>query len=189
MLAMSNGALSSGQAERYFEENYSHDDYYTQGQITVGQWIGKGAAELGLIGDVSRDDFSPLLQGIHPRNGDVLVPAAQANGKHAAGWDGTFGAPKSVSIQALIGGDHRLIQAHEQAVQRSLQEFEKYAVAHQKGNRERVASGNVMGAAFNHLAARSVEQSNYGPDPHLHTHVVLLNVTHRPDGKWRGLDP
>jgi hypothetical protein len=53
MLAMSGGALSSGQAERYFEENYSHDDYYAQGQTTVGQWVGKGAAELGLIGDWS----------------------------------------------------------------------------------------------------------------------------------------
>src|SRR5277367_6082678 len=173
MLAMSGGALSAARAEHYFEENYSHDDYYTQGQTTVGQWIGQGAAGLGLSGAVSRDDFAPLLQGIHPRSGAVLVPAATQNGRHAAGWDGTFGAPKSVSIQALIGGDHRLLHAHEQAVQRSLQEIEKYAIAHgyNQGNKERIASGNVVGAAFNHLAARPVEQSDHGPDPHLHTHV------------------
>jgi conjugative relaxase-like TrwC/TraI family protein len=191
MLAMSGGALSSGQAERYFEEYYSHDDYYTQGQTTVGRWVGKGAADLGLIGEVSRDDFSPLLQGIHPHSGAVLVPAATQNGRHAAGWDGTFSAPKSVSLQALIGGDHRLIQAHERAVRRSLLEVEKYAVAHgyNHGNKERVASANVVGAAFNHLAARPVEDSGYGPDPQLHTHVVLLNLTKRPDGQWRGMDP
>jgi TrwC relaxase len=32
-------------------------------------------------------------------------------------------------------------------------------------------------------------KSDHGPDPQLHTHVVLLNVTKRPDGQWRGLEP
>ncbi|HEX4209817.1 MAG TPA: MobF family relaxase [Candidatus Binataceae bacterium] len=189
MMSMSPGALNSGAAERYFEEHYSQDDYYTQGQTCVGQWMGQGAAELGLSGAVSRDDFAALLQGIHPRSGAVLVPAAVHNGQHAAGWDSVFSAPKSVSIQALIGADQRLIKAHEQAVQRTLHEVEKYAIAHFKGNRERVVSANVAGAAFNHLAARPVGQSEHGPDPQLHTHVVLLNLTKRPDGQWRGLDP
>jgi conjugative relaxase-like TrwC/TraI family protein len=92
MLSMSPGALDSGQAERYFEEHYSQDDYYTQGQTCVGQWVGKGAIGLGLSGEVSREDFSALLQGIHPRSGAVLVPAAKHNGRHAAGWDSVFSA-------------------------------------------------------------------------------------------------
>jgi conjugative relaxase-like TrwC/TraI family protein len=188
MMSMSPGSLNSSAAERYFEEHYSQDDYYTQGQTCVGQWIGKGAAELGLAGDVGRDQFSALLAGVHPNDGRVLVPA-HANGRHAAGWDSVFSAPKSVSIQALIGGDHRLIQAHERAVKRTLQEVEKYAIAHQGHNRDRVVSANVVGAAFNHLAARPVGKSDHGPDPQLHTHVVLLNVTKRPDRQWRGLDP
>jgi conjugative relaxase-like TrwC/TraI family protein len=191
MLSMSPGALNSGAAERYFEEHYSQDDYYTQGQTCIGQWIGKGAADLGLSGDVSRDHFSALLHGTDPHNARVLVPAATQNGKHAAGWDSVYSAPKSVSIQALIGADHRLIQAHEAAVQRTVQEIEKFAIAHakQNGNKEHVVSANIAGAAFNHLAARPVGQSDHGPDPQLHTHVVLLNVTKRPDGEWRGLDP
>jgi conjugative relaxase-like TrwC/TraI family protein len=191
MLSMSPGALNSEAAERYFEEHYSQDDYYTQGQTCIGQWIGKGAAELGLAGDVNRDHFSALLRGIDPNNGRVLVPAATQNGKHAAGWDSVYSAPKSISIQGLIGGDHRLIQAHEDAVQRTIQEIEKFAIAHAKknGNKEHVVSANFVGAAFNHLAARPVHESDHGPDPQLHTHVVLLNVTKRPDGEWRGLDP
>ncbi|HEX4211555.1 MAG TPA: MobF family relaxase, partial [Candidatus Binataceae bacterium] len=189
MLSMSPGALNSAQAERYFEEHYSQDDYYTQGQTCVGQWIGQGAAGLGLSGDVGRDDFSTLLQGIHPRSGAVLVPAAIHNGQHAAGWDSVFSAPKSVSIQALIGGDSRLIQAHVRAVQRSIAEVEKFALTHQRGGRERVVSANVVGAAFNHLAARPVETTHHGPDPQLHTHVVLLNVRRRPDDQWRRLEP
>jgi ATP-dependent exoDNAse (exonuclease V) alpha subunit len=52
-----------------------------------------------------------------------------------------------------------------------------------------VVSANVAAAAFNHLAARPVGKSDHGPDPQLHTHVVLLNLTRRPDGQWRGLDP
>jgi conjugative relaxase-like TrwC/TraI family protein len=189
MMSMSPGALNSAAAETYFKEHYSQDDYYTQGQACVGQWIGKGAMELGLTGDVSRDDFSALLQGIHPHDGRVLVPAASHNGQHAAGWDSVYSAPKSVSIQALIGGDRRLIQAHQDAVQRTLREVEKFALTHQKGGQERVISGNVAGAAFSHLAARAAGQSDHGPDPQLHTHVVLLNVTKRPDGQFRRLDP
>src|SRR5208337_3487877 len=45
---------------------------------------------------------------------------------------------------------------------------------------------------FEHIAARPSEtgtQDGYGPDPHLHTHVVIANMTLRPDGKWRSLDP
>ena len=188
-MSMSPGALNSTAAEQYFQEHYSQDDYYTQGQTCIGKWVGQGAAGLGLIGDVSRDDFSALLQGIHPRSGAVLVPAAGHNGQHAAGWDSVFSAPKSISIQALIGGDSRLVQAHVRAVGRTLREVEAYAIAHQRGGRERVVSANIVGAAFNHLAARPASKTDHGPDPQLHTHVVLLNLTRRPDGQWRGLDP
>ncbi len=188
MMSMSPGALDAGQAENYFDEHYSQDDYYTQGQTCVGRWVGQGAAGLGLAGDISRDDFSALLQGIDPRSGAVLV-ATGPNGKHAAGWDSVFSAPKSVSVQALVGGDNRLVQAHIRAVDRTLAEVERYALSRQTHDRERVVSGNVAGAAFDYLAARPVGAADHGPDPQLHTHVVLLNLTRRPDGQWRGLDP
>ena len=63
-----------------------------------------------------------------------------------------------------------------------------FALASQKGGSELVVSGNIAGAAFTHLAARPSLKSER-PDPQLHTHVVLLNVTKRPDGEWRGLRP
>ena len=154
MMTLSNGALDAARAQEYFDEHYTQDDYYTQNQQVVGHWIGQGAVALGLTGEVSRADFAALLQGINPRGGAVLVPAATHNGAHAAGWDCGFGAPKSVSVQALVGGDSRLMDAHLRAVQRTLAEVEAYALAHQKGGREWVATGNVVAAAFNHLAAR-----------------------------------
>ncbi len=181
-------ALSAAQTATYFDEHYSQDEYYSQGQTCTGRWIGQGAAELGLAGDVSREDFSALLQGINPRSGAVLIPASTHNGEHRAGWDSVFSAPKSVSIQALIGGDGRLIPAHSRAVERALIEVEAYAMARQHGGREYVVTSNVIGAAFNHLAARPVDSVRL-PDPQLHTHVVLLNMTRRPDGEWRSMDP
>ena len=52
-------------------------------------------------------------------------------------------------------------------------------------------TGNIVAARFDHIAARPASgvQDGYGPDPHLHTHVVIANMTRRPDGEWRGLDP
>ena len=37
MLVMSKGALSAGQAETYYEEKYSRDDYYTEKQRVIGR--------------------------------------------------------------------------------------------------------------------------------------------------------
>jgi hypothetical protein len=67
-------ALTADRVEQYFSEHYVQDDYYTQGQTCIGQWIGKGAADLGLAGDVSREDFNALLQGISPHTGAVIIP-------------------------------------------------------------------------------------------------------------------
>ncbi len=39
--------------------------------------------------------------------------------KHRPGYDLTFSAPKSVSVMAMLGGDKRLIDAHNQARNRS----------------------------------------------------------------------
>ena len=52
-------------------------------------------------------------------------------------------------------------------------------------------TGNIVASRFDHIAARPARSvdDGYGPDPHLHTHVVIANMTRRPDGEWRGLDP
>jgi conjugative relaxase-like TrwC/TraI family protein len=193
MLVMSKGALSAAQAETYYEEKYSRDDYYTEKQRVIGRWFGKGAAELGLAGDIDTAHFRAALNGLDPRSGEIIVHAAQREGEEKrAGWDATFNAPKSVSVQALVGDDSRLIGAHRHAVERALQELERFAQARMHRGQEWVTTGNVVAARFDHIAARPTEDATndgYGPDPHLHTHVVVMNMTRRPDGAWRGLDP
>ena len=191
MMVLSPQALEVGQAQTYFEEHYSHDDYYSESRKVAGHWFGRGAEALGLNGEISRADFSALLKGVNPSNGSVLVPAAAHNQKHRAGWDGVFSAPKSISVQALVGEDHRLIDVHRAAVEKALSEVEKYALSRQRAGQESVVTANVVAARFEHIAARASENApkDQAPDPQLHTHVVFLNLTRRPDGQWRALDP
>src|SRR5712692_8701503 len=191
MLVMSKGALTAAQAETYYEEKYSEDDYYSEKHHVVGQWFGRGAEQLGLSGDVASDDFRQVLRGLHPASGEVLVHMANGYDDRRAGWDATFNAPKSVSIQGLVGGDDSLLEAHRRAVSRALEELEPYTLSRRRGGSEWVITGNVVAARFDHIAARpaSSVEDGHGPDPHLHTHVVIANMTRRPDGVWRGLDP
>jgi conjugative relaxase-like TrwC/TraI family protein len=47
--------------------------------------------------------------------------------KHRPGYDLTFSAPKSVSMLAMLGGDKRLIDAHNRAVTVALNQVESLA--------------------------------------------------------------
>ncbi len=71
-------------------------------------------------------------------------------------YDMTFSAPKSVSIQALVAGDERLLEAHRRAVQEALQEAERHAgtrVRLNGANHDR-QTGNLIVAAFTHDTSR-----------------------------------
>src|SRR5713226_7144289 len=184
MLVMSKGALTAAQAETYYEEKYSQDDYYSEQQRVVGEWFGRGAEQLGLSGKVATEDFRSVLHGLRPGSTEILVHKANGYDDRRAGWDATFNAPKSISIQGLVGDDHQLIEAHRKAVGRALEELEHYALSRRRGGSEWVVTGNVVAARFDHVAARpsSNVEDGYGPDPHLHTHVVIANMTRRPDG-------
>lgn len=55
--------------------------------------------------------FTELLKGKLPDGSDLTRIQDGAN-KHRPGYDLTFSAPKSVSVMAMLGGDKRLIDAH-----------------------------------------------------------------------------
>jgi conjugative relaxase-like TrwC/TraI family protein len=189
---MSKGALSLRQAETYYDEKYARDDYYTEDRTVAGEWFGIAAEALGLTGTAARADFIAILRAVDPRTGAELVAKAQGREQRRAGWDATFSAPKSVSIQALVGGDARLIAAHREAVTAALGELETYAQARRRRGQEWVTTGNFAAVRFDHLAARpsrTGSEKGYAPDPQLHTHVVIANLTQRPDGAWRSLEP
>jgi conjugative relaxase-like TrwC/TraI family protein len=146
MLVMSKGALSAKQAETYYQEKYSQDDYYTEHHRIAGHWFGQGAEALGLADELSPDDFRAVLHGQNPATGEALVQNAKGRDERRAGWDATFNAPKSVSIQALVGSDWRLAEAHRVAVSQALAELEGFALSRQHGGQEWVITGNMVAA-------------------------------------------
>ena len=105
------------------------------------------------------------------------------NIEHRPGRDVTLSAPKSVSLLAMVGGDERIVDAHDTAVAKTLAWIEKNAMETRKRDRATVtmvrAGGQKMVAAtFRHDTSRSL-------DPQLHTHAVIANMAQRGDEKWR----
>lgn len=102
---------SAGSAGNYYTDK---DNYYVIGSMDE-RWQGKGAEALGLEGKVDKQVFTELLQGKLP-DGSDLTRIQDGVNKHRPGYDLTFSAPKSVSMLAMLGGDKRLIDAHNRAV-------------------------------------------------------------------------
>ncbi|MEO1743099.1 MAG: MobF family relaxase [Cyanobacteria bacterium J06629_9] len=174
MLSTSN--LSAHQAAQY----YSKEDYYSQEDgVSPSCWLGKGAANLGLTGEINTEIFRQLLRGQTP-NGENMFSRKVDLDKRRAATDFTFSAPKSVSIAALIQQDERVLAAHNQAVAKALSVLEeRYAqtrVSTETG-RQRVTTQNLVTAVFVHGTSREVE-------PQLHSHSVVMNATQLPDGRW-----
>jgi len=147
---------------------------------------------LGLSGEVTRKQFEAVREGLHPETGEFLRPRHGADRTCANGseqskgrslYDLTFSAPKSISIQALVGGDERLIAAHDKAVREALAEAENYAAARVRlnGANEDRATANWIVAAYRHDTSREL-------DPQLHTHAVTANLTYDGvEGRWKAL--
>lgn len=159
---------------------YTHqDNYYVLGSMDE-RWVGQGAEALGLSGKVDVKDFVAVLEGKLPDGSDLTRMVGGEN-KHRPGYDLTFSAPKSISILAMLGGDKRLIAAHNHAVEVAVREVEKLASTRvmEGGVSETKLTGNLVVALFNHDTSRDL-------DPQLHTHAVVANVTQH-DGKWQTL--
>jgi len=190
--------LSAGQAQSYHQKEFTakEQNYWAQRGVIQGEWQGRLAAQFGLGGAVSAEDFAKLSQGQHPQTGEQLVRQRasyeyqDADGKtiktmeHRAGWDATFSAPKSVSLTALVGGDERVRAAHRESVRVALDQLEHYTQARIGGNHPPETTGKFIAAKFEHDTARPVD--GYAA-PQLHTHAVVFNITERSNGETRAL--
>lgn len=167
---------SAGSAAGYYSDR---DNYYVLGSMEE-RWAGKGAEQLGLQGDVDKEVFTRVLEGRLPDGADLSRQQDGGN-KHRPGYDLTFSAPKSVSLMAMLAGDKRLTEAHNQAVDIAVRQVEALASTRvmTDGQSETVLTGNLVMALFNHDTSRDQE-------PQLHTHAVVANVTLH-DGEWKTL--
>lgn len=167
---------SAGSAGNYYTEK---DNYYVTGSMEE-RWQGKGAETLGLEGKVDKQVFTELLQGKLPDGSDLTRMQDGVN-KHRPGYDLTFSAPKSVSMLAMLGGDKRLIDAHNRAVTVALEQVESLASTRvqKDGVSETILTGNLIIARFSHDTSRAQE-------PQIHTHSVVINATKNGE-KWQTL--
>ncbi|HEY5743425.1 MAG TPA: MobF family relaxase, partial [Terrimicrobiaceae bacterium] len=89
-------------------------------------------------------------------------------------YDFQCGAPKSVSVLALVAGDERLRAAHTESVMVALGELERFAACRGKEAFGRLKrhefTGEICAAVFGHDTSRSL-------DPQLHAHCVVANAT------------
>jgi len=164
----------------YFEKDnyYAKDDPQAQ---QYSQWFGRGAEQLNLEGNISKDDFVNLLEGYV---GDKrLGRNVDGNWEHTPGWDLTFSAPKSYSILNQLTDNKDFHAAHDKAVQETLRYIEDHAAyvrITKHGKTQKLLQKNLTIAMFRHDTSRAL-------DPNDHTHCVVANAVKTEDG-WRSLD-
>ncbi len=176
----------------YADRHLRYSDYYDEGHVIQGTWCGHGAEMLGLSGTVTSGQFEALRQGRDPATGEFLRPRRSSDRLSADGrllaegralYDLTFSAPKSVSIMALLGGDLRLLTAHDEAVDEALNIAESLAavrVRRNTSNFDRI-TGNWIGAVYRHTESRLL-------DPQVHSHCPTFNLTYdAEEGCWKAL--
>ncbi len=177
---------SSAMAVTYYER----DGYYAKNDPEHRQasfWYGDAAKALGLKAHVRPSRFESVLSGYVPGMDLRLGRMREGEHDHRPGWDITLSAPKSVSLEALVMGDRRVIRAHDEAVRATLQ-FVETDLLQTRGwdpatrRRPRVKAEGMVVAGFRHLASRD-------QDPQLHTHCVLANMTRNGSGEWRSVEP
>ena len=200
--------LTLGQ-EAYYEQQVVRglDDYYAGRGESPGIWAGRGAAELELSGVVEDGDLGTLLRGMNPATEKLLRKPVRERtiavrtldldtGRWAEDWkahrpvsgyDLVFSCPKSVSLLHALTEDERvrreISEAHEASWQSTLGYLEREAcvVRRGKGGKRREHGQGFVAAAFRHRTSRAQE-------PHLHTHVIVANMTRAEDGTWLALD-
>ncbi len=169
---------------------YERDGYYAKDDPEHRQasfWHGAAADAIGLRGHVHPKRFDDVLSGVVPGTDIRLGRMREGEREHRPGWDVTFSAPKSVSLEALIAGDRRVIRAHDDAVRATLDWIEAELLETRGWDpvtrrRPRVKADGMAVAGFRHLSSRDL-------DPQLHTHCVLANMTRTRDGAWRSVEP
>ena len=161
-----------GDAESYFDEHLSQNDYYAAGEIRPGQWIGAGAEHLKLTGEVTREQFQALCENRNPETGERLTSRQLKAGQRRVFYDFTCSAPKSVSVLAVTLADERMVTAHVEAANIAFRELETFAATRvrKQGNQRDRTTGNLAAAAFMHTSSRAL-------DPQLHTHFTVFNAT------------
>jgi conjugative relaxase-like TrwC/TraI family protein len=183
---LSLGKLQPGQQQYYLATVAAGaEEYYTGAKEAPGEWTGRSAARLGLVGEVDAETLHLVLEGRDPRTGERLTRAQGA--PKVPGFDATFCAPKTVSLLFALGdpeASNEVRNAHDTAMAAAMQvlEVEAARARRGRGGTDRHEAEGFLGASFRHRTSRA-------GDPHLHTHVLVANLVYcEHDQRWSALD-
>ena len=171
-------------------EYFSREGYYAKNdprQRRASFWHGGAARALGMAKHVSPRAFERILLGHVPGTDIRLGRARDGEHQHRPGFDLTLSAPKTVSLEALLHGDRRVLGAHDAAVKATLDWLERELLQTRSWDpatrqRPRVAANGLVAAGFRHLTSRD-------QDPQIHTHCIIANMTRNRAGEWRSVEP
>jgi conjugative relaxase-like TrwC/TraI family protein len=171
-------------------KNYMRQsDYYLE---TAGDWMGKGAARLGLTGRARQEDFDALCDNLRPDGSPLTAKTVEGR---RIGYDFNFNAVKSVGIAREIIGHYdpaegqRIEDAHRQAVAYAMGFVEEdMAVRVRSGGRDDdETTGNMIAMRATHRTTRPNED-DHTPDMLLHDHVFVINASFDKDGEAKAAE-
>lgn len=167
--------------EEYFVEEVSVK-YYAEGGEQPGQWMGKGAQRLGLVGRVDPGILANLAKGLKPDGTGPLISLSSVRKDHAhvALWDQCFSPPKDVSLIWALYPEvaNKVAQCHAKAVATAIDYEQRNAAFTRRGaGGKYLERCDLVTAVFTHGTNRNGE-------PQLHSHVLTINAGARqgPDG-------
>ncbi|MGL3710665.1 MobF family relaxase [Leptospirillum ferriphilum] len=180
--------ISPGQGETY----YRKDDYYLEregGEDHKLEWGGKLAAEMGLSGKASAEDWKNALNGHFPggieiKGGSFKDPETGELLKRA-GTDFVIEAPKTVSM-LYAATDNQELKGWIMKVQGEVEQLSFDYLESQIGAR-RGHDGKEWETTGKALYGHVRHMSNREGECFLHAHGVFLNITQNSDGKYQAM--
>jgi conjugative relaxase-like TrwC/TraI family protein len=150
-----------------------------------GRWMGAGAEQLGLSGVAKDRDLIEVFAGRDPATGQKVASSRRV----FEGFDVMLSVPKGPGLALAVGGDkvaQAVLEAHEKAVEEAFSYLERRVSyvglwVPEEHRIVSVRSQGLVAASFTHGVSRAL-------DPHLHTHIVMANMSRGPDNRWRALD-
>ncbi|PSW22449.1 conjugative transfer relaxase/helicase TraI, partial [Photobacterium phosphoreum] len=144
------------------------------------QWFGQLAKLEGIENKpMTAEKLNHALAG-HLDIGNALHAGKDSR---RTGYDLTFSAPKGVSIMALVYGDTRIIEAHQNAVKLVCSEIEKNTAQTRLTQDKTLTFENTENLLFG-LVQHKTSREN---EPQLHTHALMANLTRDSNGNIKNL--